>query len=270
MRLLLVSFACCAQLCYAIEPQLPPAPRQLVVAQAAKGSRSTATAQNSVDDESFDFPAFPSASQTPVASRKPQRLTRIPNPQTEPRAYYDYCTSAAAYWRTRADKAVLPAELNVHNQAMDYVRSYNHAGASVRERALATPTPRAQTGATAQADAGPTPARTMGDDLPPEISPDDLKDPKLVADWVARAAQQRLITVLHVYRDEAQVNALTWARLKLDFKRTMGAVLAHHLRHNGRTGEGTIVDEQDGKVLATFTLDGTNVVGAGVPAAARP
>lgn len=207
-----------------------------------------------------DFPAFPSANPTPSSqARKPVMQMRVPNAATEPRAYYDYCTSAAAYWKERADKAKLPAELNSQNAAMENVAKYRTAATSVRDRAFAAPLARITAQANSATSVLPTKARELELQLPAPLDNDDLKDSGKVNAWVNRLLELKVITVMHVQMDEAQADFATWSQLRFDIKRMIAYALAYYMKYQGRSGKGTIIDQGDGRILASFDLNGVQI-----------
>jgi hypothetical protein len=215
-----------------------------------------------------EFPPYPTTSQAPATPQRRQVTTpRVPNAQTEPRAYYDYCTSAAAYWKERADKARLPAELYLQNTAMENVAAYRNAASAVQERAFATPTPRPTVTPTQRTLNNPGVMgmqRMTEDDLPGQLSPADLKQRDKVTAWINRLVELRVITVLHVHMDEAQVDSDNWAQLKFDMRRTIASALAVYMKFQGRSGSGMIIDQHDGAVLAVFTPDAVQVARPGI------
>jgi hypothetical protein len=192
---------------------------------------------------------------------------RVPNVQTEPRAYYDYCTSAAAYWKQRADKARIPAELNLQNVAMENVAAYRNAAIAVQERAFATPSPRPTAVATQRVLSNPGVMglqRITEDDLPAPLSPADLKDRNRVIAYINGLVALRVVTVLHINMDEAQVDSENWAQLKFDMRRSIASALAAYMKFQGRSGKGTIIDQHDGAVLAIFDMQSIQLARPGV------
>lgn len=207
-----------------------------------------------------DFPPFPAASQTPASQpRKQVMQLRVPNRETEPRAYYDYCTSAAAYWKVRADNARLPAELNSQNAAMENVARYRTAATSVKEKAFSAPLPRTVAQANSATAVLPPRARELELQLPAPLYSEDLKDSSKVTTWVKRIQELKIVTILHVDMDEAQVDYSTWSQLRFDIKRMIAWALAYYMKYQGRSGKGTIIDQGDGKILASFDLQGVQI-----------